>query len=471
MRCLRNLWTEIAMQTTATFSPNGSDAMGVGTGLFRQRRQRLMEAAGAGCAIVLPSASMVARNSDVEYEFRQNSDFFYLTGFDEPGAIAVLRPDSNTPFVLFVRPRDPKAETWHGRRAGIERAVSHFGADAAYSIDEFATIFADLLKGCERLGFTYGDDAELDRQVVGAARLHRTKPREGRIGPDITFDPQSILHETRLRKSADELAVFRRSAAISVAGHHEAMRYCRPGAHEYELQAALEYVFRASGAARVGYSSIVAAGDNATILHYNTNRMPIRDGDLVLIDAGAEVDYYTTDVTRTFPANGKFSAPQRAVYEVVLQAQLDSIDKCRAGVPFRDSHHTAVRTLTEGMLELGLLTGTVDELIETDAYKRYYMHRTGHWLGMDVHDVGAYLVGGQPRCFEPGMVTTIEPGLYIPADDEDAPAEFRGIGVRIEDDIHITVGDPENLTAACVKSCDDVERVMAEQPKWVHQRA
>ncbi len=435
--------------------------------VFEARRTRLMDAAGDDAVLVIPSATMLVRNSDVEHDFRQNSDFYYLTGFDEPDAIAVLRPGHETPFVLFVRPRDKKAETWTGRRAGVEGAKNRYGADEAFKIDELDAKLPALLEGRERLGYTWGSNAALDKSVVGAARLHRTKPRIARVGPDITFDTEAILHETRLRKSEIELGILRRSAAITVEGHHEAMRLARPGAWEYELQAGLEYVFAAMGATRVGYSSIVAAGDNATILHYNTNRMTIGDDDLILIDAGAELNYYTTDVTRTFPANGRFTPAQRDVYEVVLAAQLASIQACVPGRPYKDSHDVSVRVLTEGMVSLGLLEGDIDELITKETYKRYYMHRTGHWLGMDVHDVGAYNVAGGPRAYEPGMVTTIEPGLYIPADDEDVPEALRGIGVRIEDDVLITETGHENLTAGCVKTVEEVEAMVSADPRWV----
>ena len=435
--------------------------------IFAQRRAQMMHLAGDDAVVIVPSAGMVSRNSDVEHDFRQSSDFFFLTGFDEPDALAVLRPGAEEPYVLFVRPRDKKAETWTGRRAGVEGAQAVLGADAAFAIDQLSSELPGLIDGRTRLGYTWGARPELDVTVVQASRRHRLKPRDAFVGPDVTFDPNALLHEARLRKSAEEAAILRRSAAVTSEGHHEAMRLCAPGMAEYQLQAALEYVFKADGAARVGYSSIVAAGDNATILHYNTNRMRIDDGDLVLIDAGAEVDYYTTDVTRTFPANGRFTKPQRDVYEVVLTAQLASIDACVAGRPFRDSHNISVRVLTEGMVDLGLLTGEIDELIETEAYKRYYMHRTGHWLGMDVHDVGAYLVDRAPRPLEAGMVTTIEPGLYIPLDDEDAPEALRGIGVRIEDDILVTDGAPENLTAACAKTIDEVEAMCDTAPRWV----
>ncbi len=435
--------------------------------IFKERRERLMAAAGDDAVFLIPSATMVSRNADVEHDFRQSSDFMFLTGFDEPDALAVLRPGGEHPYALFVRPRDRKMETWHGRRAGVDGAKERYGADAAFPITELDKHLPGLVDGATRLGYTWGVDAHRDAKVVKATRKHRIKPREKFVGPDITFDPSALLHETRLRKTEREVELLRRAAAITCEAHHEAMRLGAPGVMEYELQAGLEYVFAASGATRVGYSTIVAAGDNGTILHYNTNRMRVGARDLVLIDAGAEYGYYTGDITRTFPAHGKITPTQKAVYEVVLASQLASLQACQPGRPYQDSHDVAVRILTEGMVALGLLSGSVDELIEKAEYKRYYMHRTGHWLGMDVHDVGAYMVDREPRLFEPGMVTTIEPGLYIPADDEQAPEHLRGVGVRIEDDVLITADGHENLTAACVKTVADVEAMCAQPPRWV----
>lgn len=437
--------------------------------LFTERRRRLLASAPADAVLVLPSASMTIRNADVEHDFRQQSDFFYLTGFDEPDAVCVLRNGADPQYVLFVRPKDPERETWTGKRAGVLGAVDLYGADAAFAVGDLDTELPKLIDGALQLGYAWGEDAHRDATIARAARAHRLKPRDPLVGPDITFDPRALLHETRLRKTEPEIADLRRAATITVDGHHEAMRLCTPGIGEYELQAAAEYVFVGSGATRVGYSTIVAGGENATILHYNTNRMRLRDGDLVLIDAGAEHAYYTADVTRTFPVNGRFTPAQRAVYEVVLEAQIAAIEACTVGRPFQDSHDVAVRRLTEGMCALGLLSGGIDELIETAAYKRYYMHRTGHWLGMDVHDVGAYMVERQPRALEAGMVTTVEPGLYIAADDEQAPEPLRGIGVRIEDDILITDSGPDNLTAACVKQVEDVETMMRDTPRWVRR--
>ncbi len=438
------------------------------TDIFASRRERFMQDVGDGAVVVISSARMSVRNSDVEYDFRQDSDFFYLTGLDEPDSLLVLRPGQDEErYVLFVRPRDAKVETWTGRRAGVLGAVDRYGADTAFEIGELEKELGRLLQGAERLGYTVGIGDPLEASVLKAARLHRSKARATFTGPDVIFDVRARLHETRLLKMPDELPALRRAAAITCEGHHEAMRLVAPGCDEYQLHAAVEYVFRSAGSQRVGYGSIVASADNATILHYTVNRGTIGDNDLVLIDAGAEVDYLTADVTRTFPSGGCFTPEQRAVYEIVLEAELQSIAACTAGRSYNDTHDISVKVLTEGMVSLGLLDGDVDELIAEEAYKPYYMHRTGHWLGMDVHDVGLYNLGGEPRPLQAGMVTTIEPGLYIPIDDEDAPEALRGIGVRIEDDVMITEGAPEVLTAACVKEIDDVEAMVGEAPRWV----
>lgn len=438
--------------------------------VFARRRRHLMDAFGPGSVIVVPGAGHQSRNSDVEHEFRQDSDFFYLTGFDEPDAVAVLCPGRlGEEYVLFVRPRDKTAETWTGRRAGIEGALALYGADKAFEISHLDDELGRLCAGQKQVCWTPGRDPHLDQRVIKAARRHRLQPRLHLDGPDFFADPHAVLSEMRLFKTDEEIATLRRAGNITAEAHHEAMRLCAPGMAEYELHAAVEYVFRASGAQRVGYGSIVARGDNATILHYTSNRMPVRHGDLVLIDAGAELDYLTADITRTFPASGRFSPEQRAVYEVVLSAQAEAIACCRPGRKFQEVHDAALRTLVQGMVDLGLLRGEVDSLLQSEAYKRYFMHRTSHWLGMDVHDVGKYhdqpAVPGS-RVLQPGMVLTVEPGLYIGADDTEAPEAMRGIGVRIEDDILITAGEPDNLTAACVKQPDDVEHMVREDPRW-----
>lgn len=431
---------------------------------FAERRGRFMDKMGAGIA-VFAAAPVTTRNSDVDHEYRQDSAFFYLTGFEEPGAVAVLRPGAPAPFALFVLPRDPERETWTGRRAGPDGAKEIFGADAAFPVEALDAELAKLMEGAERLVYEVGADAPMDRRVLKAMRHHRAMPRSGAIGPDVIVEPASILEELRLRKTPDEIASLRQAADITAMGHREAMRIATPGLWEYQVQAVMELSFRAHGSPRNGYPSIVAGGPNATILHYNTNRMLLRAGDLLLIDAGAEHGYLTADVTRTFPVSGRFSGPQRDVYEIVLRAQKEAIALCTAGGSFQANHDRAVEVLVEGMVSLGLLTGDPKELIETEAYKPYYMHRTSHWLGMDVHDAGIYRRGKTWRSLEAGMVLTIEPGIYIP---EDAPVDehLRGIGVRIEDDILVTADGPVVLTAMCPKEIDDVERVCNERSRF-----
>ncbi|MCO4762467.1 MAG: aminopeptidase P N-terminal domain-containing protein [Myxococcales bacterium] len=435
--------------------------------LFAARRQALVSRLGAETVAVIPSARMTIRNSDVEFDFRQDSTFYYLTGFEEPDSVLVLSADAGA--TLFVRPRDKSAETWTGRRAGVDGAVADFGVDAAFPATELNAKLPGLLEGSERVAFTFGVDADVQTAVLKAAQRHRTSPRLPIAGPDTIVDLRKFTHDLRLLKTPEELVALRRAGRVTAEGHHEVMRSAAPGVWEYELQAALEYTFKAAGAARVGYSSIVAGGQNATILHYNTNRMQLPKGGLVLVDAGAEIDYLTADVTRTFPASGHFSAEQRAVYDVVLAAEEAAIAACVPGTLYDKTHNIAVRVLVEGMVDLGLLTGQIDDLIASEAYKRYYMHRTGHWLGMDVHDVGLYSDGSASRPLVAGMVTTIEPGIYVDIDDEQAPEAFRGIGIRIEDDILVTDGEPENLTAACVKAPDEVEAMVRDAPRWVRR--
>lgn len=442
--------------------------------LFAARRRRLMDAYGPGTAIAIPGAKLLARNSDVDHPFRQWSDLYYLTGFAEPDAFLVLIPGRQEgEAILFLRPRDRERETWDGRRVGLERAKSFLGVDQAFDIANLATTLPDLFCQVQQLAAPFGQDPHLDHLLHKCARKHRNQPRLHLDGPDAFAEVAAVLAEQRMFKSGDEIAALRRAGHVTSEAHHEAMRLCQPGVNERELQAAVEYVFLAGGAARVGYGSIVARGDNATILHYHENCEPVRDGDLVLIDAGAEVDYFTADITRTFPANGRFSPEQRAVYDVVLEAQKRAVDACRVGTRFVEVHELALRTLVQGAVDLGLLQGSVDELIEKEGYKRIYMHRTSHWLGMDVHDVGRYhdsLPGGnRSRALLPGMVLTIEPGLYMAPDDLEVPEAFRGIGIRIEDDVLVTPAEPDNLTGQCVKEIPEIEAMVAAEPRWVRR--
>ncbi|HEY2729557.1 MAG TPA: aminopeptidase P N-terminal domain-containing protein [Polyangia bacterium] len=428
------------------------------------RRGRLMELLGPRAALVLSSAPERLRNGDTDYKFRQDSDILYLTGFNEPGTTLVLRPGhAETPFVMFVRPRDPAAETWTGRRAGVEGAVRDFGADAAFPAGEVDAKLPEILAGAEDLHFPFGRDAGLDATVSRALARLRAGERRGRRAPVRLVDARLSVHELRLVKSPDEVAVQRRAAAITAEAHTAAMRAARPGVNEGELEALIDYTFRRRGGAGPGYPTIVGGGANATILHYVENNAPLVHGELVLVDAGCEVDGYTADVTRTFPVGARFSEPQRRLYETVLEAQLAAIEAVKPGATIDAIHEQVLTNLTRGLVALGLLPGTADDvpkLVETGAYKPFYMHRTSHWLGMDVHDVGFYSEDGVARPLAPGMVLTIEPGLYVAADAA-GPPEYRGLGVRIEDDILVTTVGHENLTAETPKSVADLEKLTA----------
>lgn len=440
--------------------------------LFANRRKHLMDAFGPGAVILVPSARLAIRNHDVEHEWRQDSDFWYLSGFDEPDSLLALCPGrAEGEYVLLVRARDKAMETWNGRRVGVERVGELLGADQGLDIKELDTHLGKLLEGAREVVWPVGRDPAFDQQVFKAARRHRALPRLHMDGPDHFSDVALVLSEMRLHKTSEEIAILRRAGQLSSEGHHEAMRICQPGVNERQLQAALEYVFRSGGSQRVGYGSIVARGDNATILHYRENCELVRPNDLVLIDAGAEVDYLTADITRTFPASGKFTAEQRAIYDLVLESQLQAIALCTPQHRFIDVHNKVLQVLTQGLVDLGLLTGSVEELIATEKYKRFYMHRTSHWLGMDVHDTGKYHdslpTGNLSRQFNPGMVLTVEPGLYLASDDLEIPEAFRGIGVRIEDDVLIADEGPDILTADCVKAVADVEAMVGSGGHWV----
>jgi Xaa-Pro aminopeptidase len=431
--------------------------------VFRARRDkflaRMRALAPEGIAVaVLPSPPVALRNNDVDHPYRADSDLFFLTGFEEPEAVLVLST-GDKPYTLFVRPRDKEKEIWTGRRAGVDGAVKAFGADQAFEIGRLDEELPRILGSARTLFYRLGGtDAEFDARIGRTLRTLRARARAGVGAPTRIEDPGQIVHEMRLRKEPVELDAIRKAVEQTRRGHVAAMRAGRPGATEYELHALLEREFRHGGGRGWGYYPIVAAGENATVLHYNENNVPIRDGDLVLIDAGAEHDLYTADVTRTFPASGRFSAPQRACYELVLRAADEVIRRTKPGESVDGLHDVAVRILTEGMVQLGLLKGDVDQLIKDNAFRRYYMHRTSHWLGLDVHDVGAYKSDdGKPRPLEAGMLFTVEPGIYIAADDEQAPPEFRGIGIRIEDDILVTANGHDNLTIGIPRTVADVE--------------
>jgi Xaa-Pro aminopeptidase len=473
---------------------------------YNNRRSQFMDELGDAIAII-PAGQEQIRNDDVEHAFRQSSDFFFLTGFAEPDSIAVFDPAHDTEqYTLFVRPRDPEMEAWNGRRAGVAGAIADFGADAAFGLDEFDEWLRKRLRGRTAAAFTLGGPHE-SRVLKALDAARGTSERLGVVVPDRIVDPRTILHEMRLIKSPNETEALREACRISAVAHTEAMRFTQPGRNEREVQAAIEYVFASLGSERIGYGSIVAGGDNATILHYVENEMALDDGDLLLIDAGAEYRHLTADITRTFPVNGTFTAPQRAVYDLVLDAERQVIEMCVPGLPFTDMHTKAVEILSAGLVDLGLLPGTADEVVSKGWYREFFFHGTGHWLGIDVHDAGGYRIDGVGRPLEPGMAFTVEPGIYIAPQkssvslshagydpDEmlvlsyelgakaakaelerrrteadsvtfDIPEEFLGIGVRIEDDILMTDTGHENMSAGTPVDPDEIEAMCAEESR------
>jgi Xaa-Pro aminopeptidase len=428
---------------------------------FKQRRKALMQRLKKKSVALLASAPAAVRNRDVEYPFRQHSDFHYLTGFDEPESVAVFAPGRKQgEFVLFCREFDPEKAIWTGRHAGLEGAREAYGADEAFPIGELDQHLPGLLEDRDRVYFPIGHDAELDHAVMGAINDIRGRARTGVQAPYEFIALEQVLHELRLFKSPAELDIMRKAAEVSVLAHQRAMRAAKPGRYEYEIEAELLHEFALHGMRSPAYPCIVAGGRNACVLHYTENSEPLKDGDLLLIDAGAEYQNYAADITRTFPVNGKFTEPQRIIYELVLEAQYAAIEEVRPGRRWLDPHEAAVKVLTKGLVKLGLLEGKVAKLIKDEAYKKFYMHRTGHWLGMDVHDVGQYRVDGEWRELESGMVLTVEPGLYIAPDCTEVDPKWRGIGVRIEDDALVTKEGCDILTAALPKAVADIEAFM-----------
>jgi Xaa-Pro aminopeptidase len=412
---------------------------------------------GPDAVAVLQGARLATRSNDTEFRFRQDSDFWYLTGFDYPDAVAVLRTDGGPEYTLFVQPHDPAAEVWTGIRPGLEGAKRDHGADEAFPIGELYDQLPGLVAKAKQLHHQLGRDQKLDAAIVGALDAMRQRSRLGATPASQISDPREILHEMRLFKSEPELELMRRAASISSEAHAEAAKLAHEGHHEYELEAVLDYTHRRRGGWGPAYGTIVAGGSNASVLHYVTNDQPLRDGDLVLIDSGAEFQGYASDVTRTYPVGGRFQTAHRAVYEAVLDAQLAGLALCQPGKTLQDVHEATTRKLIEGMVSLGLVSGTVDDIMEQQTYRPYYMHSTSHWLGLDVHDVGYYTRDDAPRPLEPNVVFTVEPGIYIAADAQDAPKHLRGIGVRIEDDVVITDTGHENLNAAIPKRVDEIE--------------
>lgn len=426
--------------------------------VFAARREAYMSAIGPNAVAVVRSLPERLRNGTSFHPFRQHSDVVYLTGFTEPETTLVLRPGADKDrVVMFVRPRDPEMETWDGRRAGLEGAKERYGADAAYTAQELELRLWDLIGNHDELHYCLGLDREMDRIVADAIAKLRKSERRGKRPPRAVVDPRTSLHELRLVKRPEELAVMREAAQITADAHLAGMAIGRPGAWEYQVEAEIAYTFRKRGGTGPGYATIVGAGENALILHYIENTRQIRDGDLVLVDAGCEVDHYTADITRTWPANGTFTSAQREVYELVLATEQAACAMVKPGVTLDEIYNASVRALTEGMIGMGLLEGEVDARIEDRSFRRYFMHGTSHWLGLDVHDAGMYLRGGAARPLEPNMVITIEPGLYIPVDEARRP-DLAGIGVRIEDDLAVTRDGAEILTAACPKSLEAIEQ-------------
>ncbi|ASL02066.1 aminopeptidase P N-terminal domain-containing protein [Xanthomonas citri] len=434
---------------------------GIGAAEYALRRKQLMQMAGDQAILILPAAPERVRSHDTHYPYRQDSDFWYLSGFAEPEAVLVLVPGRrHGEAILFCRERDAEREAWDGPREGQEGAVERYGMDDAYPIDDVDEILPGLLEGRSRVYYHFGRDVDFDLKLIGWLKRVREQVRHGAQPPHEFLELGHLLHEQRLFKSRDEIALMQQAADISVRAHRAAMRLARPGVHEYELQAEVEREFRAADA-WPAYGSIVGTGSNACVLHYRANNARSRDGELVLIDAGAEYRGYAADITRTFPVNGRFAPAQRALHDLVGAAQAAALAQARPGVAYEAGHLAAVETLTEGLLRLGLLKGKLERNIADGHYKRFYRHKTGHWLGLDVHDVGDYRLAGDSRLLEPGMVFTIEPGLYVSADDTSVEAKWRGIGIRTEDNVLITADGHRVLTDALARSADEIEAEMA----------
>lgn len=432
---------------------------------YRQRRDALMSKIGNGTAI-FRSAPMAVMHNDVEYAYRQDSDFFYLTGLNEAEAVAVLAPHHEEhKFILFVQPKDITKEVWSGYVTGVDAAKEKYGADEAYPINELNEKLPQYLIDADKIYYRLGRDKPFNETVLTHyQRLLRTYPKRG-TGPTAIQDTCTILHGMRLVKSDSELTLMRKAADIAVEAHNVAREMAKPGVYEYEIQAEMERIFRKHGALGPAYPSIVASGANSCILHYIENNRQMQDGDLLLIDAGCSYDYYNSDITRTFPVGGKFTDEQKILYELVLSAQKQAIAQVKPGNAYSSIHDTALRVLVEGMVELGILKGEIDKLIEEEKYKPYYMHRTGHWLGLDVHDVGVYQHGkDNPLILQPGQVLTVEPGIYIvpgakPAEEQpQVDQKWMGIGIRIEDDVLVTEDGCEVLTKGVLKEVEDMER-------------
>jgi Xaa-Pro aminopeptidase len=426
---------------------------------FARRRKNLMHMVGSDGIAILPAAPIRTRSRDVEYRFRQDSDFYYLTGFAEPDCVAVLAPGrKNGEYLLFCRERDAERERWDGRRMGPDGVTEHHGAEDAFPIDDIDDILPGIIESCSRVYYTMGLYPEFDTRIAEWVNSLRMREQRGVHTPQEFVALDHLLHDMRLYKSRGEISALRKSAKIAAKAHTSAMKMVRPGMYEYEVEAEFGREFRRHNAAH-SYMPIVGAGANACTLHYVDNSAELKDGDLLLIDAGCELDYYASDITRTIPVSGKFSPEQRAVYEIVLEAQYAAIEKTRRDNHWNEPHDAAVKVITKGLRKIGLLDGTLPKLIKDGAYREFFMHRTGHWLGMDVHDVGDYKVGDEWRLLESGMVMTVEPGIYISASRK-VPKRWRNIGVRIEDDVAVTSNGPDVLSKGLAKDPDDIESLM-----------
>ncbi|MBB3048393.1 Xaa-Pro aminopeptidase [Litorivivens lipolytica] len=430
---------------------------------YARRRSNLMAVMEPNSIAIIPGAVEKVRSRDTEYPFRQDSDFYYLSGFVEPDAVMVLLPGrEHGEFVMFCRDRDPTMELWTGYRQGPEGVCANFGADDAFPIGDIDEILPGLIEGRERVYYAMGRHADFDAHLMQWVNAIRAKARTGAHPPGEFIDLDHFLHDMRLYKSAAEQRVMKRAGDISASAHLRAMQACKPGMFEYQLEAEILHEFATHGARFPAYNTIVGAGANGCILHYVENASQIRDGDLILIDAGCELEGYAADITRTFPANGRFSKEQKVLYNVVLKAQLAAIAAVKPDNHWNQPHDETVRVITEGLVELGLLKGSVDKLIESEAYRDFYMHRAGHWLGLDVHDVGDYKVGDEWRLLEPGMALTVEPGIYVSPNNENVEARWRGIGIRIEDDVVVTKDGCDVLTSDVPKTVEEIEALMAE---------
>lgn len=430
---------------------------------FKQRRDHLAQKMGANSVAIIATRAEMYRNRDADYKYRADSSFYYLTGFAEPEAVAVLETFAEGEtyrYSLFCRERNREMEIWNGYRAGVEGAVEIYGADEAFAIDLLDQEIIAKLLNKDRLYFRIGHQAEFDARVSQWIQKADAQQRRGSTSPAEVIQLDRLIDEMRLKKSAQEIELMQIASNISADAHTRAMQSVKPEMMEYALEAELNYIFGKNGCVPA-YNSIVGGGENACILHYVENNKPLKDGDLVLIDAACEYEFYASDITRTFPVNGKFSPEQKALYNIVLDAQLAAIDATRIGNHYKYPHEVAVKILTQGLVDLGLLSGNVDELVESEAFCQFFMHGTGHWLGMDVHDVGAYKHGEDWRAYEAGMVVTVEPGLYIAPDDETVDVKWRGIGIRIEDDIVVTENGPLVLTKNVVKTVEEIEQLMA----------